>query len=558
MTTPPPRVRGLRLPVPDNAARSLADIDKALEQLRARHHAYKKLERSYEGRPEAGDIYITPQGVAAIQPWVASFRYPLLHLCVDAVAGDLQVDSITGPTDTITGELDDLLNDLRADLEVWPVAVHFKSLYGESFIHSWPDETGVPVVWVETPFNMQALYNRGKLYCLARIWDGAEQGERRVNLMYADRVEKWVSGGKDPISGLTRKTGKWFPYIDAQDGVQSRTVTIEDGDDQVDDADLEQDAEEYEEAILDQDGYATPNWPLPVPIGRIPGVHLRTTVVNPVGEHWRGIEPWLALTKTWSATQVSNERVGAPSYMAVGQDIADPAVGFGTGSTVRPTVPSPGSQAARRAHQPTSVRVEPGTITQAPPGVTDLKRIGGEDPGPLLKNVDACILAVARVTTTAVTDLDPTSQVSGISRRESRARYTKKVEARQRLDGAAISDMAEVLCLQTGIALPEHTAPQVHWAAVERLDPTEEWLVAAQQIAAGVPEEKVLVEHGYPQDEVDQWAKDKAAKFAAAQAAAGPGAPGLATAVTPEEKQAQQDAKDQADAAKAQQVPAAA
>lgn len=493
---------GIKIP---NPVQSRKHLETALNQLAAYLKDYKKHDRMYSGRPLPEDVYVSPEARADAAPWLANFRYPLMHLVVDQVVKDSVVESITTPNDAATKAIEAVYTRLKANLVLWPKVIHYKEKYGKAYIHGWTDPaTGKWKAWVETPLTMQAIKVNGEVVCLARIWE--DEGLRRINLMYPDRIEKWASG-TDANGRVTKNhTGNvWRPFT--EDGYKLRNGAEA----PADGTPVENPGDVYD---LDENGRVQALWPLPNPLEMIPGVEFVTSVVEELSGMEFGIPIYCAMVKSWAQAVQSSELLGSPSYLAAvsaGQMTA-------TGGP-RPTVPTAAATpgAGGQGNTPQNVPIKVGTIIKAQ--VDNLHRLGGESPDPILAIQNAAILGVGRATATSVTDLDPAmNDVSGISRREARRPYTDKLEGRHALDEAGIADFTAITAKAEGIAVGEEDIITVNFREADKLDDTELWgtpVVKGKQ-DAGVPIETTLIEQGYTPSEVEEWKKEREA---AAQAA---------------------------------------
>lgn len=190
------------------------DISWALDQFRVdcgRQRGYQVAHAYYDGNHRlqfAVNRFRTIFG-ALFGP----FADNLCPAVVDSLADRLDVIGFTSsegqPVTTAKGEnsVDPLA---AAAWEVWSAnnmdlqaaEVHREALKsGDGYVIVWPDRQLRPAIWPQFAHEMAVRYDEnlpGRITMAAKLWDQSD-GRLRLNLFYADRIEKWVT--RDKIEG---------------------------------------------------------------------------------------------------------------------------------------------------------------------------------------------------------------------------------------------------------------------------------------------------------------------------------------------------------------------
>jgi hypothetical protein len=150
-------------------------------------------------------------------------------------------------------------------------------------------------------------------------------------------------------------------------------------------------------------------------------------------------------------------------------------------------------------------------------GITGVGQFQAADAQQFLNPFRAHVQSMAALTSTPlhVFDLSGT-QPSGESRRAAEGPLIKRVEDLQRSIGSTWKDAGEFALLIHG----RHTAEvTINWKDPQSVDDTAAWDVIALKISVGVPFEVAMLEAGYTEEAIAEWARKEAEAKAEADAA---------------------------------------
>lgn len=137
---------------------------------------------------------------------------------VDTIADKLQIDSFQDRSQFDLGdEATAFWND--NDMDLLAGEVHTEALVtGDAFVIVWPDANGTPIVYPQKTEQMAVLfdYERRTVAVAAKAWQ-VRGGFWRVNLYYADRLEKYISTRPDAI--LPNVEASWLQHEDDGDNM---------------------------------------------------------------------------------------------------------------------------------------------------------------------------------------------------------------------------------------------------------------------------------------------------------------------------------------------------
>jgi hypothetical protein len=182
----------------------MTDIKKALESIIAKREAYKQAEAYYEGQNE--EIFTHQRWFRLFRNERSTFRFNFSKTVVDAVHNRLEIEQV----ETTTPEGDNYINQIweQTDLKLDINEIHKNTLvYGDCYAIVWPDMQGNLAIDYNSPMNTTIIYDqenpRVKSFA-AKMWqitDAAERKILKVNLYYADRIEKYeVLGDLDTVT----------------------------------------------------------------------------------------------------------------------------------------------------------------------------------------------------------------------------------------------------------------------------------------------------------------------------------------------------------------------
>ena len=194
-------------------------IEQTLNDLRANAPRYERFERYYNGEHElafASEKFQNTFGTL--------FREFALNLCpviCDAVRdklrvtgfseenyGDAELQSYEAATlETFTNPRDSANSINAATRSIWhrnrmltrSGEIHKEALKtGDAYAIVWPDERGRAVIYPNRAANVTLRYDEnepGRVAWAAKAWLGADK-HYRLNIFYADRIEKYISKGE--------------------------------------------------------------------------------------------------------------------------------------------------------------------------------------------------------------------------------------------------------------------------------------------------------------------------------------------------------------------------
>lgn len=399
-------------------------------------------------------------------------------------------------------------------LDVWEQALHKNvSTHGDAFLFLWPvqDERGRVVsvdMRVNTAHNVCFVYDQEdplRPAYVIKSWetasdfeeDGAPVGGNRkmvvrANLYYpgpltidADgqvaegvgRVERWVTEpGANP-----RKTDSWKRVHQA--------VDIEPDDVEYVAADEFGDADEP----FDRDD-------IPSPFG-LTWFHFRNNVPCGIPEHVSAYGPQKLINKLIWTFAGNIDYLGFPQrYIMVDPKIDDPMV-----NVVDPDHPDDLEDDPEGDGATSGLRSDPGVVWRLFGKSTG--QYSAADPDTLLRPLDRFITAMSELTglpryafTKSSTDLP-----SGEAARELKSSETKKVKNRQDRYDSTWQDAYELALRMFGIT---GVAVDVRWVPADSINDLNGLNVLKAKRELGVPNEVLLNEAGYPDDQVQEWLAD--------------------------------------------------
>lgn len=426
----------------------MTDLTNAVQTILEKRDDYLLAESYYEGNTD--EIHASAAVKRALRKSGDKFRVNFAKTPVEAVANRLEITGVT----TLSAKAKTVVDQTwqHNDLELELTKIITKTLvYGDSYVFVWPDGDDVEIYY-NSPLSTVVVYdleNPRKPSFAAKLWpvelaDGKER--QRVNLYYADRIEKHISTSERlPI---TVKPSDFEPFID----------------DDTDDNGM----------LLNE-------------FGQIPIFHLSTNDSKP--EHLAAYGPQDAITKLLITQMAAVEAYGFPTRWLLQDDEKGPGLA---------------SLNDAHAHPEDALGVGAGEEWDLR-GYKQVGQFKAADPSPLISNYREYVRALAAVTETPLHYFENThTNVSGESLRAAEAPLVKKVRNRQLSIGTSLRKLF-IFVLKLN-QIDEDV--QLQWRQIESIDTSEQWSINKKKLDAGLPVEQILLEQGYDAKVVAQWKAD--------------------------------------------------
>jgi hypothetical protein len=451
----------------------IEDLIPAYAELRNARPAYDQAEMYREG--DAPEKFPSSDIQRLLKGGSRDFHVNLAARPVDAVLDRLEIAAVVCQPEEHTPTLQELWEANELDIEA--PEIHDNALtYGDGYLFVWPsesssdaddegEENGEPVakgagvdMFYNSPLSVRLLYdeeNPRKKRLAIKAWcEGADESKRtRVNLYYADHLEKWVTtqdAAKKSDDALT--AGDFEPYVDEH---------------------------------TDEHGH------IDNPYGEVPFFHFRTR--RPYGRpvHKNAYGPQDALTKLITNQMAASDFAAFPQRYGLLDPGAseDDDLDWGDDTESDPEdrpsqmVAAPGSMWILRNYK---------TVGQFAPADVDA----------FLKPESAFMRFMAATTTTPMRWFDPSGDVpSGESIRADDAPLVKKIGGFHRGLGATWKDACEFALRILGIK----AKVTIQWAPAQTTGDLEYWQAVQAKQDAGVPVRQTLLEAGYTDAQVTAW-----------------------------------------------------
>lgn len=432
----------------------VTDVLAAVAAIRDHADDYDLAGRYYSG--DVGEMFCSEAVRRALKDAAAGFDVNLARRAVDAVLDRLRILAVSVPgDDTATRALVDRVW-VPNRMDRYSKVVHWAALtHGDAYLTVWPgDDDGTVELHYNSPATTRVFYDpenpRRKSHA-AKLWAEGHGDQRvyRLNLYYADRIEKWVTepGKKGD------EAGDWSEY--APDGEP---------------------------------------WPIPNPYDEVPVFHFRTGEPYGRPEHRGAFGPQNAITKLSTTLMATVDFQGFPQRYAltkagevtasqVFDDDEDPESGLDTAPT------GPG-------------------VLQHLPGVDKVGQFDPADMDAFLKPLGFYIRAMAAATATPLRFFDPQGQIpSGEALRADEAPLASRITDRAEL---LTETWEESLVFSARVAGLEPLVPDLKWRPVQIVDDEGGWRTTLLKVQAGVPARQALTETGYTSELVEGWLADSA------------------------------------------------
>lgn len=460
------------------------DLLDGVKELTKANGPYQMAEQYYKGtRPE---FFANIRYKMALARTGTTYRMNFSKTPVNAVVDRLTINSISAADSATTVELRKVLDANQFDLEA--PEIHRRACeFGDAYLLIWPnddlndteddeaddaaraskqgaeeessEQTNSSIdLYYNDPRNMRIFYDeenpRQKKYAIKRWQSGAVF---RANLIYPDRIEKWVT--KQGARG--DRSEDWDHYDDG-----------------------------------------TGTWPIDNPYG-MPVFHFRTERPYGTPEHIDAYGPQDAITKIVITHMNTMDYHGFPQrYALVGGDLDDGDADmedFGFDDAENDS-----NEDATGAANRATVKSEPGSVWI----LRNIKSVGQFDAAQsnvFMEPFDVYVRSMAQLTTTPLHYFDPAGGTpSGESLRVADAPMVKKVNNRQMSFGATWRDACEFILLLLGHPDPTGTVTMA-WEAAAAQNDLLTWDLAMYKRAMGVPIRQCLLEVGYTPDQLNEW-----------------------------------------------------
>lgn len=460
-----------------------SDLIAGVKQLAASRWEYTRARQYYDGT--------TPEFFANIRMrrMMARtgnrFRFNFAHIPVDVVTDRVALRQLTS-TDTAQDALLQAAWDDNALDRLYVKLIRDAGTYGDMYVIAWPDPVDDARVKIslndplccrviysdEDPLQPdyaikkwmmgRALYTPGMI---AQIRAGQEpMPPQRVNLYYADRIEKYITLPADEggYRDGTKETD-WARFRDQDDD----------------------------------------EWPMPNPYGRIPVFHFRNDEPYGSPEHSNAYGPQDAINKIVINHVATMDYAGFPIRAALAEADSDGAE-FGDQDEDSFSFPTDtGATLPRDARSQLSA--DPGSLWYLR-GIKELLQLDPVDPDTFLKPFDGYVRAMAQISEIPMHYFDPTGDApSGESLKVAEAPLVKRANERQAWYGATTIDLAQFVLTLLGVASP---TVALLWDPAESQSEAADVAVAGAKQAIGVGVEQTLIELGYEEDQISGWLRE--------------------------------------------------
>jgi hypothetical protein len=462
----------------------MTDLTIAVNQILDKRSDYDTAQEYYEGAVE--EVFASTSVRRALKKTGDHFRLNFAATPVNAVNNRLEIASVSAISEQAGSYLDKVWATNELQLEIGQV--HKNALvYGDAYLVLWPFEDGFQVFY-NSPKNTCVIYDeenpRLKRYA-AKVWQisvsdsDKPRYKTRVNLYYADRIEKYISRAER--LPMTPKPSDFEPYVDD---------------------------------FTDVDGV------MPNTLGFVPVFHFRTEHPEGKPEHLMAYGAQDMINKLAITQMAANDFHGFPQRYVLADDSSTEATDFGDDS-----------------EENTQLGNNPGETLWLQ-RVKEVGQFKAADPSTFLEPLREYIRSLAVITSTPVHYFQPTGNVpSGEALRVAEAPLVKKVKTRQLSFGATWREVFTAILAIGGIK----EDVQVQWKAVETFDTKESWEIAYKKMQTGLPFAQTMREQGYDAALVEMWDAERKAELEASQGASQGSTGDRATPVQPADTQALDD-----------------
>lgn len=427
----------------------MTDLTLAVNEILDRRNEYETAKEYYEGTAE--EVYTTAAIKRALRKTFSRFRLNFAATPVDTVNNRLEIASVSAVSDEAGSYLDKVWASNELTLEVGEI--HKNALiFGDAYLIVWPMDD-VLQVYYNSPLTTVVLYdeeNPRLKRVAAKVWEITVDGKARtrVNLYYADRLEKYISLGER--LPMTPKDSDFKPFVDE---------------------------------TTDANGVVQHG------LGSLPVFHFRTERPKGKPEHLNAYGAQDMINKLVVMQMASVDFHGFPQRIALAQEGSSESADFGD------------SENAELSNTPGDMAILK--------GIKEVKEFKAADPSTFLEPFKAYIRSMASTTSTPLHYFEPTGNVpSGEALRTAEAPLVKKVRTRQLSFGATWREVFSFILRDGGFI----EDVQVHWKPVETFDTKEAMEIAYKKIQIGIPLAQVAAELGYDVALIKTWIIEKESK----------------------------------------------
>jgi hypothetical protein len=442
------------------------DLTCAVKEINEHAEDYRYADRMYRNKIE--EIFATNNKIVALLREASKhYRTNLAAVVVDAVLNALEITSVTVPSPD-GGQNEEYTkifkekvwdaNELDLYLPDWLREVGKE---GDAYLVVWAgEEDGTCEVHTRKPVGARMIYDeengRVKKF-FAYMWKEDSPKRIRINLMYPDRVEKYVSTAKEP------KTSQDFQhYQDETDG----------------------------------------GWPVTHDYDEVAAFHGRTDHPYGVPDHANAYGPQNMLNKVIATFMGSLDFTGFPQRAA----LQDSPVEDDGDDWDQDDNESDGATGIEMSGD-SKMRAEPGSLWMLK-NTKSLVQLAAAESDNFLKPIDKAAQLISAATGTPIRFFNGTQgqQPSGASLREDDARLNARRAMRILLAGATLRD-AFTFAMRKVLGYKDCPEVVVNWKPIRRAELLDEWQAVSARQAAGVPRDVTLLEAGYTPDQIAEWNK---------------------------------------------------
>jgi hypothetical protein len=467
------------------------DLVQGIKSLEEATNAYVEALAYYTG--SAAERFANDRIRQAMAAAGQTYQFRFAAIPVKVMSKRCRIANVNSDKEAVSARLEEIRDANAAEINE-PLIMRKMFTFGDAYALVWPVEStedadqvdgetvdvaaelelrqaGVEISY-QSPLSCRVIYDaedgRRPRFGIRRWMEATALGEVwHAEVWYADRVEPWAT--KPGTKGNNAE--EWEPYAEDEDGIP---VPVEEG----------------------------VNWPLEHDWGEIPIKHARHADL-PYGEpaHIAAYGPQDAITKAISTqVTVDIEAHGWPERWRILEDARILETGrepVDWGDRAVPDAPE-----ARTGPERSGRRRGSG-LEHVYAGTKNVGEYRAPDPGELVGPIEAWLRWMSVVTETPLYELDPTVQMSGVSREKADAPLrAKEKDAKTYLDGFW-REVYSLAVRMSGMADPGVIA--VHWAPPEVTMETEWWTTAQARVNLGVPVRQILQEANYLPEQVDAW-----------------------------------------------------
>jgi hypothetical protein len=450
-------------------------------------HGWIEMERALPTYLEAEDfaagrvdeVFADPKIARKLAVTGEAYRFNLIKTAIQVRTARCEISTIKVPAnEAATARIEDVFTANEMAI-YYPTLIRDTFTYGDAYLMVWPvvegddfsgDEEyvqeGVEIT-TRNPKNTRVIYEaenqRRKRFAIQRwpVAGGPDETRWRVELFYADRVERYIS-----VKGQNLDTVQGWAEFDDPDNSQAPVEAHE--------------------------------------LGEVPFFHHRTGVPYGTPVHVDGYGSQLAINKQLITLLTTTDSQGFPQrYGLLNPDAVldeqNDAPQWADDTAAGSYNPDPLNPVGGQGSQ---IRSGPGTF-QTLAGMAEVGQFAAADPAVFTDPVELFIRILAQTTNTTLHYFDPSGEApSGESLKVAEAPLVKDIEWLQLLQTSAVRD--EWMCVLRLLGV-RADAVEVRWAAVASATGLSDWQMVQAKIDVGVPVDQALVETGYEPEQVAVW-----------------------------------------------------